>query len=134
MLPSMPTLLQAAVFSSPPSHALLLTSRPSPGCLPSLGMSCLTAPPARIQPCLKGLVHSLPFLDAFSDPPAFPPSSCRSCPPLLRACRDHHTEPRDPPKSLKKGRAVGQRQKVSSFSSASYTCLAPVSALKMFPG
>lgn len=45
------------VFSSPPSHALLLTSGLCPGCLPSLECPGSPAPPARIQPLFNGLVQ-----------------------------------------------------------------------------
>lgn len=41
--------------------------------------------------------------------------------------------PRVPPKSLKKGRAVGQRRNVSSFSTISYTVPSPRQCFKSVP-
>lgn len=84
---------QQLVSSSPPlSHALLLTSRPCPHCLPSLEMSCLVYSHSWI---------SLPQRPRKLSPtPAFPLSSYGHCPPrivLSEVCGVHQPDPKGHP-------------------------------------
>lgn len=109
--PACPLCSRPPRLSSSPSTPSFLPPRLAQAVCSSLERPVSSAPPAGIQPFLKGLAHSLPPA-VFSDHSSPPPSSWLQCPPwtvlsFLVACRDHHSDSRAPLKSLKKERARG---------------------------